>query len=163
MGRFSVYHLRAAGDTGRERFLGTTRERGKRTKRGEEPPVFSFEAAPGAPLVRVLRLGGELASSGDLPGVHSHDYLALAYFERDGGWLRSGDRRWQLRAGDAFVSSPGDVHDPSGLVEAEGWAVFFPAEVLAPSSSGAFLSWRAHPLLFPFVAGVVQPGGGRGG
>ena len=107
-----------------------------------------------------LRFGRELAASGGLPGAHSHDYLALAYFERDGGTLRSGERSWQLRAGDAFVSSPGEVHDPSGLAEAEGWAVFFPAEVLTPSGTGVFLSWRAHPLLFPFVTGVDQPGDG---
>ena len=107
-----------------------------------------------------IRFGRELAASGGLPGAHSHDYLALAYFERDGGSLRSGKRNWELRAGDVFVSSPGEVHDPSGLAEAEGWGVFFPAEVLTPSGSGAFLSWRAHPLLFPFVAGVDGAGGG---
>jgi AraC family transcriptional activator of pobA len=137
--------------------LGRTRERGKRR---DGPPVYTFEAAPGAPLVSTLRFGRELSSSGGLPGAHSHDFLTLAFFERDGGWLRSGDRRWELKAGDAFVSPPGEVHDPRGLAEAEGWAVFFPAEVLAPSSSGVFLSWRSHPLLFPFVAGVDQPGGG---
>jgi AraC family transcriptional regulator, transcriptional activator of pobA len=140
--------------------LGRTRERGKR---GGGPPVFTFEAAPGAPLVSTLRFGRELASSGGLPGAHSHDFLTLAYFERDGGSLRLGDRRRELKAGDAFVSSPGEVHDPSGLAEAEGWAVFFPAEVLAPSDSNVFLSWRAHPLLFPFVGGVDRTGGVRGG
>jgi AraC family transcriptional regulator, transcriptional activator of pobA len=109
--------------------------------------------------VSTLKFGRKLAASGGLPGAHSHDFLTLVYFERDGGSLRSGERRWELRAGDAFVSSPGEVHDPRGLAEAEGWAVFFPAEVLAPSGSGVFLSWRSHPLLFPFVAGVDQPGG----
>jgi hypothetical protein len=110
--------------------------------------------------VSTLRFDGELPASGGLPGAHSHDFLTLAYFERDGGWLRSGEKRWEPKAGDAFVSSPGDVHDPSGLADARGWAVFFPAEVLAPSGSGVFLSWRAHPLLFPFVAGANRPGGG---
>ena len=124
------------------------------------PPLFAFEAAAGAPLVSILRFGPDLAASGGLPGAHSHDYLALAYFERDGGSLRLGDRTWELKAGDVFVSSPGEVHDPSGLAEAEGWAVFFPAEVLAPSGSGAFFAWRSHPLLFPFVASADQPGGG---
>jgi AraC family transcriptional regulator, transcriptional activator of pobA len=137
--------------------LGRTSERGKH---GGGPPVYTFEAAPGAPLVSILRFGRELASSGGLPGAHSHDFLTLAFFERDGGWLRSGERTWELRAGDAFVSPPGEVHDPSGLAEAEGWAVLFPAEVLAPSSSDVFLSWRAHPLLFPFVRSVDRPGGG---
>ena len=132
----------------------------ERAKREGGPPVFTYTAAPGAPLVSTLRLGPGLAASGGLPGVHSHDFLALAYFERDGGWLLSGERRWELEAGDAFVIPPGEVQDPGGLTEAEGWAVFFPAEVLAPSGSGVFLSWRAHPLLFPFVAGVHRAGGG---
>jgi hypothetical protein len=161
IGRFSVYHSGAIirsppthpvgkVDTGRERSLGRTCQRGKH---GGGPPVFTFEAAPGAPLVSALRFGRDLASSGGLPGAHAHDYLALAYFERDGGSLRSGERSWELRAGDAFVSSPGAVHDPSGLAQAEGWAVFFPVEVLAPlapapSSPGAPTqcfspSWRA--------------------
>jgi AraC-like DNA-binding protein len=41
------------------------------------------------------------------------------------------------------------------LAEAEGWAVFFPPEVLGSQAPGAFLSWRAHPLLFPFVRGAA--------
>jgi AraC family transcriptional regulator, transcriptional activator of pobA len=137
--------------------LGRTRER---SKRGGGPPVRTLEVAPGAPLVSTRRFGRELAASGGLPSVHSHDFLRLAYFERDGGSLLSGDRRWELRAGDAFVIPAGVVHDPRGLAESEGWAVFFPAEVLAPSGSGVFLAWRTHPLLFPFAAGVDRAGGG---
>ena len=143
-------------DTGREWFLGRTRER---DKRGGGPPIYTFEAAPGAPLVSTLRFGRGFAASGGLAGPHSHDFLTLAFFEREGGWLRSGERAWELRAGDAFVIPSGEVHDARGLAEAEGWAVFFPAEVLAPSGSGVFLSWRAHPLLFPFAVGVDRAGG----
>ena len=168
MGRFSVYHSgaivepldpdRSWGGYGKgKRFLGRTREQGRR---GGGPSVFTFEAAPGAPLVSTLRFGPRPAAPEDLPGPHSHDFLALLYFEHDGGTLLSGEKGWELKAGDAFVSSPGEVHDPRGLAEAEGWAVFFPAEVLAPSGSGALLSWRAHPLLFPFAAGVERAGGG---
>jgi len=137
--------------------LGRTRER---DKRGGGLPIYTFEATPGAPLVSTLRFGRELAASGGLAGLHSHDFLTLAFFEREGGWLRSGERRWELRAGDTFVIPPGEVHDPRGLADAGGWAVFFPAEVLAPSSSDVFLSWRTHPLLFPFAAGVDRAGGG---
>src|SRR5919199_2798822 len=143
-------------DTGKERSLGRTRERGKR---GGGPPIRTFEAVPGAPLVTTRRFGRELASSGGLAGPHSHDFLTLAFFEREGGWLRSGERAWELRAGDALVIPSGEIHDARGLTEAEGWAVFFPAEVLAPSGSGVFLSWRAHPLLFPFAVGVDRAGG----
>ena len=137
--------------------MGRTREQ---NKRGGGPPVFTFEASPGAPLVSTLRFDRELAASGGLTGAHAHDFLTLAYFERDGGFLISGTKRWELREGDAFVIPPGEVHDPRGLAEAEGWAVFFPAEVLTPSGSHVFLSWRAHPLLFPFAAGVDRVGGG---
>ena len=140
--------------------MGRTHERGDSGRRGGGPPVFTFEAVPGAPLVRTWRFAPRLGASGALPGSHSHDFLALFYFERDGGSLLSGEKRWEPKSGDAFVSSPGEVHDPRGLAEAEGWAVFFPAEVLAPSNSGVFLSWRAHPLLFPFAAGVDRAGGG---
>lgn len=65
-----------------------------------------------------LGLGRQLADSGSFLAAHSHDFLTLAYSERDGGSLRSGVWRWQLRAGDAFVVQPGDVHEPGGLVEA---------------------------------------------
>ena len=65
--------------------MGRTREW---RKRGGGPPLFAFEAAAGAPLVSILRFGPDLAASGGLPGAHFHDYLALAYFERDGGSLR---------------------------------------------------------------------------
>jgi len=105
-------------------------------------PVYTFEAAPGAPLVSVLRLGRELAGSGGLPGPHSHDFLTVAYFERDGGELRSGKRRWGLRAGDAFVIPSGEVQDPRGLAEARGWVVFFPAEFLASATSRATVGGR---------------------
>src|SRR5215203_4642864 len=98
-----------------------------------------------------MRLGREL-SPGGLPDVHSHshDFLVLAYFERGGGSLRLADKQWRVEAGDA-----------SGLEAAEGWGVFFPPEVLGSGAPGAFLSWRAHPLLFPFVRGAGNPGAQR--
>jgi AraC family transcriptional activator of pobA len=123
------------------RSLGITREQGRR---GGGPSVFTFEAAPGAPLVSIRRFAPGLPRQRALPGPHTHDFLALLYFERDGGTLLSGQKGWELKAGDAIVSSPGEVHDPRGLAEAEGWAAFFPAEVLAPSGSGALLSWSAR-------------------
>jgi len=129
-----------------------------RGRRDDGPPVYSYEAAPGRPPVSALRLGR--GSSGGLPpGAHSHDFLVLTYFERDGGSLRLGDREWQIEAGDAYAIAPGEIADPSGLEGAEGWGVFFPPEVLGHKAHGALLSWRAHPLLFPFVrsaAGAAQ-------
>src|SRR5829696_7604852 len=184
MGRFSVYHDRAyaggavaqpmrngpsvgAGRPGASTGLGralwpgigriigldTTRMRGRRQ---DGPPVYTYEAVPGVPPVGAMTLGREL-SPGGLPDVHSHshDFLVLDYFERGGGSLRLADKQWQIEAGDVYLIAPGEVADASGLEAAEGWGVFFPPEGLGSGAPGAFLSWRAHPLLFPFVRGAA--------
>ena len=121
---------------------------------GDGPPVYTYEAVPGVPPVSAMRLGRG-SSAQPPPEAHSHDFLALAYFERAGGSLQLGEREWRVGAGDVYVIAPGEIADPSGLEEAEGWAAFFPLEVLGPEAPGAFLSWRTHPLLFPFVRGAV--------
>ena len=91
--------------------------------------------------------------------AHTHDFLALAYFERNGGSVRLGDREWRIEAGDAYVIAPGEVvgmgADAGGFKEIQGWTVSFPPEALGEQVPGAFLSWRAHPLLFPFVGGAA--------
>ena len=136
--------------------MGRTR---RLDKKGGGPPVYTYEAVPGVPPVSVLRFPGqELPPGGPPPGhAHSHDFLVLAYFERGGGSVWWGGREWPVEAGDAYVIAPGEVvgagDHADGLAGAEGWTVFFPAEVLGPQAPGAFLSWRAHPLLFPFVRG----------
>jgi AraC family transcriptional regulator, transcriptional activator of pobA len=137
--------------------MGRAHEQGKRAG---EPPVLPYEAAPGEPLVSTMRLDRELGASEELPGAHSHDFLVLGYLERDGGSLRLGEKERRLEAGDVYLIAPGVIVDSSGLAEATGWAVFFSPEVFGFPAPSTFLSWRAHPLLFPFVAGVDQPGGG---
>jgi AraC family transcriptional regulator, transcriptional activator of pobA len=131
--------------------LGTTRMLGKRS---DGPPVYAYEVMPGVPPVSAIRM--DRGFSELRPSAHSHDFLVLSYFERGGGSFRLGGREWRVEAGDAYVIAPGEVADASGLVAAKGWAVFFPPEVLGPEAPGAFLSWRAHPLLFPFVRGVKE-------
>jgi len=148
--------------------LGKTK---RLNKKRDGPPVYAFEAVPGVPPVRILRLLGherpqglppmESSAAGD---AHSHDYLVLAYFERGGGSARLGGREWPVQAGDAYVISPGEVvgvGDAGGFERVEGWAAFFPPEVLGLQAPSAFLSWRAHPLLFPFVRGAGNPGAQR--
>ncbi len=134
--------------------MDTTRMRGRRD---DGLPVYTYETVPGVPSVSVLRFDPEPSAGGVPPDVHphSHDFLVLTYFERDGGSLRLGEREWQIEAGDVYLIAPGEVADPSGLEAAEGWGVFFPPEVLGSQAPGAFLSWRAHPLLFPFVRGAA--------
>jgi AraC family transcriptional regulator, transcriptional activator of pobA len=135
--------------------------------RVEGPPVYTYEAVPGVPPVSVLRFRGWEFPPGEPPPghAHSHDFLVLCYFGRGGGSLRLGTREWPVEAGDAYVIAPGEVvgvgEDASGLREAEGWSVFFPPEVLGSQAPGAFLSWRSHPLLFPFVRGAGNPGAQR--
>lgn len=127
------------------------------------PPVYTYDPAPGVPPVAVLRFRGHAHAAGGLPRMqpHAHDFLALAHFTHGGGSLRLSDRHWPVEAGDVFVVAPGQVvgagDDTAGFVDAEGWAVLFSPEVIGSGAPGAFLSWRASPLLFPFV------GGGAGG
>jgi len=130
--------------------LDTTRMRGRRE---DGLPVYTYEAVPGVPSVGATRLGRGFSAV--RPSAHSHDFLVLDYFERDGGSLRLGEREWRIEAGDVYLIAAGEAADPSGLEEAEGWGVFFPPEVLGPRAPGAFLSWRTHPLLFLFVRGAA--------
>lgn len=129
--------------------------------RGGGPPVHTYEPIPGVPPVRVFRFDGREMPLGDPSAryAHSHDFLGLVYFERGGGALRLDDREWPVEDGDAYVISPGEVIGAgvgaSAFHEAQGWSVAFPPGVLGSQAPGAFLSWRSHPLLFPFVGGAA--------
>ncbi|SRR6266536_862020 len=122
-------------------------------------PVYAYQRRPGLPPVSIMRMHGGTTPKSGLPHhPHAHDFLVLAYLEKGGGLLRIDDRDWQIRAGDAFVIAPGEVIQigaTGGLEATEGWAAFFPPDVLEPHTAGAFLSWRAHPLLYPFVGGLA--------
>ncbi|MGH2583304.1 MAG: helix-turn-helix transcriptional regulator, partial [Dehalococcoidia bacterium] len=83
----------------------------------------------------------------------------LAYFEQGGGSMRVGNRAWRVEAGDLYLIAPGEVlgvADTRGFEDAQAWAVFFTSEVFGAQAPGAFLSWRSHPLLFPFVRGASE-------
>jgi AraC family transcriptional regulator, transcriptional activator of pobA len=128
-------------------------------RRDDGPPVYTYEAVPGVPPVSIVRFDRELPPGGPPPRhAHSHDFLVLAYFERGGGSMWLGDREWLIEEGDVYLIAPGEVvgagDDASSIHGAEGWGVFFLPEVLGSQAPGAFLSWRSHPLLFPFVRGV---------
>jgi AraC family transcriptional regulator, transcriptional activator of pobA len=134
-------------------------------RRDDGLAIYTYEAVPGVPAVSTIKFGQKLPPDGPPPRhAHSHDFLVLAYFERGGGSMWLGDREWQIQPGDVYLIAPGEVvgvgDDASSLHEVEGWAVFFLPEVLGPRAPGAFLSWRAHPLLFPFVRGAAG-GAGR--
>lgn len=129
------------------------------SSRSDGTPVFTYQAVPGTPPVSAMRLDrGTMAELED-GHAHAHDFPMLVYFERGGGSMRVGNREWPAEAGDVYIVAPGEVvgtNDASGLKEAEGWGVFFSAEILGSQIPGAFLSWRSHPLLFPFVRGIAE-------
>jgi AraC family transcriptional activator of pobA len=142
---------------GREPTRGT---RLLRTPAGAAP-VYTYEETPGIPPVSTLRFRGDddlshLPVSDD--HAHSHDFLVLFYCERSGGTVRLGDAITTLRAGDLHLIPPGVVvgvgATAADLHACVAWTVFFSPTVLG-ASTGALLSWRAHPLLFPFVCGVA--------
>lgn len=119
-------------------------------------PVYEYVRAPGRPPVSVLRFSGSELPIGDPADdhAHAHDFLVLAYFERGAGAFRLDNQVWAVAPGDVFVIAPGEVVRvaPDDHVRAvDCWTVFFPLEVIASETSGAFLTWKAHPLLFPFV------------
>lgn len=112
--------------------------------------VVALDAVPGVPSIGVLRVDPQLPVA--LPGMHSHEFLALAYFERDGGTLRSRGAEWQIREGDVLVTGPGEPYDARGLAAATGWIAFFAPETVGTRDRPAVLAWASHPLLFPFAA-----------
>ncbi len=120
--------------------------------------MVSYPRVPGVPPVTVMRFDGGTHPNGSGPTdrAHAHDFLVLAYFERAGGSIRVDGTNWWLDASDAFLVAPGEVIQPSVIGNGTlGWAAFFPTDVLEPGTPGAFLSWRAHPLLYPFVGGAA--------
>lgn len=129
---------------------------------GRAAPVYGYDHKPGVPPVSTFRLDRR-SLQGIGPGhAHSHDFLVLAYFQRGGGSLRLGNREWPVRVGDLYVIAPGEIVGvgarAGALAQADGWAVSFPPAGLGPDAPDALLSWRAHPLLFPFALGAAQGG-----
>ncbi|WP_165492033.1 AraC family transcriptional regulator [Egibacter rhizosphaerae] len=126
--------------------------------RGERAPVFALSPDPGVPPVGMLRQGAPHSPQPPAGRPHAHDFVALSYFEREGGTLTLEGDRWPIRAGDLVLVAPGAVvaYEPAEteLSKPLGWGVFFQPEALGSAGSGVRLSWRANPLLFPFVDGV---------
>jgi AraC family transcriptional regulator, transcriptional activator of pobA len=120
--------------------------------------VYGYRRVPGVPPVGVVRVHeGHMRPDVVPPLPHAHDFLVLMYLERGGGRVRLDDREWRVEAGDVLLVAPGEVVtfvDPD-LHHADAWSLYFPPDVIEPGDLGAFLSWRAHPLLFPFVRGVA--------
>jgi AraC family transcriptional regulator, transcriptional activator of pobA len=114
-------------------------------------PILTYQRQPGLVPVGVERLGAH--RPGGTP--HAHDFLLLTYVRAGAGSVRVNRRDQRLGAGDALVVGPGDLiaSGAEGHDDIDGWCAFFPPDVLAPTAGG--LSWRSHPLLFPFTAGAA--------
>ncbi|WP_051167596.1 AraC family transcriptional regulator [Actinoplanes sp. N902-109] len=117
---------------------------------GEGAPVYGFDRSPGSVPIVSARLPAAVPQPGI--GPHAHDFLVLGYAERAAATVLVDGRKLGITDGDLFVLSPGQViglGDVPGLA-VQGWVVWFPADVVR---SGAYASWRSHPLLFPFARG----------
>jgi AraC family transcriptional regulator, transcriptional activator of pobA len=118
-------------------------------------PIYQYRRAPEIPPVSVLRLHRHAQ-----PGQgrrHIHDFPVLMYIE--GTDQRAGcDSPRPAQDGDAYVVAAGEVIDPSVLhTVAAGYGIFFDPTALGGQEQAPWSSWRAHPLLFPFLHGI--PGG----
>ncbi|MFW3172983.1 helix-turn-helix domain-containing protein [Geodermatophilus sp. CPCC 206100] len=127
-------------------------------------PVFGYPRVPGRPPVAVDRFEGGAHAVVDAGpgGAHAHDFIVLSHVERGSGRLRLDGRWQQLSAGDLVVVAPGEVVAPEWSSDADEvvlWSAYFPPDAVERRNPGTLGSWRAHPLLFPFVgrrAGGVQ-------
>jgi AraC family transcriptional regulator, transcriptional activator of pobA len=157
----STIRCLTATDIGRPRTIVGLEQTKALRPRGDGVPVFAFDPAAGTPPVGVVRVrGDDMPPGAPAPGCpHSHDFIVVTYFERAGGSLLLRDERWSVRPGDVIVIAPGEViaYEPDARApdRAGGWGVFFLPEAFGSSGSEVRLSWRAHPLLFPFVGGAA--------
>jgi AraC family transcriptional activator of pobA len=98
-------------------------------------PVYQYRTDAHTPPVTVIRAAGELLEH----RVHIHDFPVLWYTDT---------------AGVIYVVAPGAPIDPARMPHRDtGVAVFFDPAALDGDGRSPWPSWRAHPLLFPFVHG----------
>jgi AraC-like DNA-binding protein len=114
-------------------------------------PVYRYSTEPENPPVSLVRFRPDaVPRHGE---QHIHDFPALMYVIRT---TPAQDDR--SREGDVFVLAAGAVINPTMVTGvAEGCAVLFDPTALGDDGQAPWLSWRAHPLLFPFLHGI--PGG----
>jgi AraC family transcriptional regulator, transcriptional activator of pobA len=97
-------------------------------------PVYQYRADSDTPPVSVTRADGILEHD-----VHIHDFPVLWYAHT---------------AGVVYVVAPGVAVDPGQVPHPDnGIGVFFDPAALDGDGRSPWPSWRAHPLLFPFVHG----------
>lgn len=113
-------------------------------------PVYRYRTDPETPPVSVLRFPtGAPPSHGQR---HIHDFPVLVYIDRAAPSAAADS----AREGDVYVLAAGAVIDPTVVTTiAEGCGVFFDPTALSGDGQAFWSSWRAHPLLFPFLHGIA--------
>ena len=97
-------------------------------------PVYEYRADSDTPPVSVMRADGI-----GQRGVHIHEFPIVWYVDT---------------AGLVYVVAPGAAVDPARVLHQDsGVGVFFDPAALDGDGRSPWPSWRAHPLLFPFVHG----------
>lgn len=97
-------------------------------------PVYQYRADSDTPPVSVIRADGIVEHE-----VHIHDFPVLWYSDA---------------AGVVYVVAPGATVDPNQVPHRDsGLGVFLDPAALDGDGRSPWPSWRAHPLLFPFVHG----------
>ena len=127
---------------------------------GQGVPVIGFEHVPGVVPISVARLPQRTPDVDPAAvGTHTHDFLVLFYAHLADATVLIDGRTWPVTDGDLFVIAPGQVvsfADSFEKATTDGWAVWFPTDVVRPGTTGAYSSWRADPLLFPFALGISR-------
>jgi AraC-like DNA-binding protein len=87
--------------------------------------------------------------------AHVHHFFEFVYIAGGTGWHRVGDRTVTVEPGDLLLVAPGELHDSSGISQADRWVVAFGADALDPaySDTGAYLAFPDEVLLFTFFQG----------
>lgn len=101
-------------------------------------PVYRYRPDSGAPPVSVQRASGPTVAD---RGRHIHDFPVLWYLPD---------------AGVVYVVAAGTPIDPAQLtdtVHTDGVGVYFDPAAVGDDSGSPWPTWRAHPLLFPFLHG----------
>ena len=126
-------------------------------------PVFRYRIAPQVPPVSILRF-----DAAEHPGHgqrHIHEFPVLFYVERatdpasgePSESVRHGDVE-AVQDGDVFVIAAGEVINPRvAHTIASGFGLFFDPSAVGGDMQAPWSSWRAHPLLLPFLH--ETPGG----
>lgn len=112
-------------------------------------PVFRYRIGPQVPPISILRFDG--ADHGGYGHRHIHEFPVLIYVESalEGSGAQDGD---------LYVVAAGQVIDPRVAdTMASGFGLFFDPSAVGVDLPAPWSSWRAHPLLLPFLH--AAPGG----